>query len=41
MDPVKVYRERFWSLWTAVKKIFNMRSSCNGECNQGRNCTCK
>lgn len=41
MDPVKLYRERFWSLWTVLKKFFTVESSCNHECNQGRNCNCK
>jgi hypothetical protein len=40
MDPVKLYRERFWSLWTDLKKIFMTESSCTGYCNQGRNCDC-
>lgn len=40
MDPVRQYQERFWSLWTVLKKIFNIQSSCTGECNQGRNCNC-
>ncbi len=29
------------SLWNLLKKFFNTTSSCNGYCNQGRNCTCK
>jgi len=41
MDPVKLYRERFWSLWTDLKKIFRSESSCNHDCNQGRDCTCR
>jgi hypothetical protein len=41
MDPVEQYRERFWTLWTVLKKIFKVENSCTGECNQGRNCTCK
>jgi hypothetical protein len=41
MDPVKQYRERFKTLWTHLKKFFTVQSSCNGDCNQGRNCTCR
>jgi metal-dependent HD superfamily phosphatase/phosphodiesterase len=41
MDPVRQYRERFWSLWTVLKKFFTANSSCNGNCHQGRNCNCK
>ena len=40
MDPVKLYRECFWSLWTVLKKIFIIESSCNGNCRQGRDCDC-
>ena len=41
MDPVKQYRERFKTLWTHLKNIFTPDKSCNGDCNQGRNCTCR
>ena len=40
MDPVKLYRERFWNLWIFLKKIFIIESSCNGNCRQGRDCNC-
>lgn len=40
MDPVKQYRERFWTLWNLLKKFFEFKNSCNGTCRQGRNCTC-
>ena len=40
MDSVKQYRERFWTLCTFLKNIFKVENSCNGNCNQGRNCTC-
>jgi hypothetical protein len=40
-DPLRQYRERFWTLWTDLKNFFTVQSSCNGDCNQGRNCTCR
>lgn len=40
-DYVKVYRERFKTLCTVLKNIFTPDKSCTGNCNQGRNCTCK
>jgi hypothetical protein len=39
-DYVKIYRERFWTLWTGLKKFFTVENSCTGDCNQGRNCDC-
>ena len=39
-DYVKVYRERFWTLWTVLKNFYTHTSSCNKPCNQGRNCDC-
>jgi hypothetical protein len=40
-DYVRIYRERFWTLWIVLKKFFRNESSCTGYCNQGRNCTCR
>lgn len=31
-DYVKVYRERFWSLWSLLKKINIHKTSCKGNC---------
>lgn len=41
MDSVKQYQERFWTLCTVLKNIFISENSCNHNCDQGRNCTCK
>jgi len=34
MDPVKQYRERFWTLWTVLKKFFTNENFCNNDSNQ-------
>jgi hypothetical protein len=39
-DYVKVYRERFCTLWTVLKNFYVNTSSCNKPCRQGRNCDC-
>lgn len=40
-DYVRIYRERFWTLWTVLKNIFYFVfpkgiEHCNGSCEQGK-----
>jgi hypothetical protein len=40
-DYVRIYQERFWTLWNLLKNFFTAEYTCTGYCNQGRNCNCK
>jgi hypothetical protein len=40
-DYVRIYQERFWTLWNLLKNFFTAEYSCTGYCNQGRNCNCR
>ena len=41
-DYVRIYQERFWTLWNLLKKFLYSKSckSCNRDCRQGRKCDC-
>ena len=45
MDPVKQYRERFWTLWPVLKKIYKFIipdsiEGCNNSCEYKVPCDC-
>jgi len=45
MDPVKEYQERYWTLWTVLKKIYKFVipdpiEGCNNSCEYHVPCDC-